>query len=61
VGKKHLQPFITEHKHVIVLDHQLRSLVAYAPLFQLFRREQMQEILRALDPILCFGLRLRRR
>ncbi len=49
-----LQPFVAEHQHRIGLDHQLRPFVAHAPRLQLFRREQMQEILLAvaLDPLL---------
>jgi hypothetical protein len=52
-----LQPFVAEHQHRIGLDHQLRPVVAHAPSFQLFRREQMQEILLpvALDPLLRMG------
>jgi len=39
-----LQPFIAEHQYRIGLNQQLRLAVAHAPLLQLLRRDQVQEI-----------------
>ncbi len=55
-AEKLLQPIVAKYHHRIGPDHEVRPFVAYALRFQLFRREQMQEILLAVTLVPIVGM-----
>lgn len=52
-----LKPFVAQHQHRIGLDHKLCGLVRHTPGLELFRLEQVQEVLLAMpfDALLGVG------
>ena len=56
-AEKLLKPFVAEYQHWISLDHELGGFVRHTPGLELFRLEQVQEVLLAIafKPLLGVG------